>query len=308
MASRVRTPHLVFALLAAALSASALHAQSSIAVTRPRAISGDLFGVRVMDPDRRLVFRVYFDSAGRALALKEIPTIVDMYASLSQSVGADPSQVEWAAVAFVRDTGYMPPRNTGEVRWSVTVEPSGLLGARGETDLYLTLPHEQVHSIQNSLSGGAPRWFQEGQAEWAGLRITDRLRPSLATRKRQEDDVAYAGLPRRLAAWGGVRVKREAILRQMTPEQRARQAQDSTYMPPGPWKFGPDDFVSDESETAARYGAALALFSELERARGSKQLVDWYHRLWDEPKTLTTESLTASIREHFGLDIAPRLR
>jgi len=34
----------------------------------------------------------------------------------------------------------------------------------------------------------------------------------------------------------------------------------------------------------------------------------WYHRLWDEPKPLTTESLTASIREHFGLDIAPRLR
>ncbi len=308
MVSRVRIPHLVFALLAAALSASALHAQSSIVVTRPRAISGDLFGVRVMDSERRLVFRIYFDSASRAVALKAVPIIADMYATLSQSVGADPGQVEWAGVAFVRDSSYVPPRNNGEVRWSVTVEPSGLLGTRGETDLYLTLPHEQVHSIQHSLSEGAPRWFQEGQAEWAGLRITDRLRPSLAARKRQEDDVAYAGLPRRLAGWGGVKVKPEAILRQMTPEQRARQARDSTYMPPGPWKFGPEDFVSDESETAARYGAALAVFSEIERARGSSQLVDWYHRLWDESKPLTTESLTASIREHFGLDIAPRLR
>jgi hypothetical protein len=308
MISRVRISQIAFVGLMTFLSTSALRAQSSIVVTRPRSSQSDLLGVRVMDPDRRLVFRVYFDSTGRALALKEIPTIAAMYASLSQSVGADPAQVEWAAVAFVRDTSYVPPRNNGEVRWSVTVEPSGLLGARGETDLYLTLPHEQVHAIQNSLSEGAPRWFQEGQAEWAGLRITDRLRPSLGTRKRQEDAAAYASLPRHLASWGSVSVKREAILRQMTPEQRARQARDSTYMPPGPWKFGPEDFVSDESETAARYGAALAVFSEIERARGSSQLVDWYHRLWDESKPLTTEALTASIREHFGVDIAPRLR
>jgi hypothetical protein len=297
-------------LLAAAvfLDASALHAQPSIVITRPRSTPGDIVGVRVMDLDRHLVFRVYFDSASRAVALTAIPVIADMYATLSQSVGADPAKVEWAAVAFVRDTGYIPPRNAGEVRWSVTVEPSGLLGARGETDLYLTLPHEQVHSIQNSLSEGVPRWFQEGQAEWAGLRVTDRLRPSLGTRRRREDAAAYASLPRHLARWGSVSVKREAILRQMTPEQRAQQAQDSTYMPAGPWRFGPSDFISDESEAAARYGAALALFSELEGARGSNQLVDWYHRLWDEPKPLTTESLTASIRERFGLDIAPRLR
>lgn len=308
MMSRVRIPQITFVALVTFLGASVLRAQSSIVVTRPRSSQGDLLGVRVMNPDRRLVFRVYFDSTSRAVALKAIPTIADMYATLSQSVGADPSQVEWAAVAFVRDTAYVPPRNTGEVRWSVTVEPSGVLGTRGETDLYLTLPHEQVHSIQNSLSEGAPRWFQEGQAEWAGLRVTQHLRPSLATTRREEDAAAYAGLPRRLAGWGSVGVKREAILRQMTPEQRARQAQDSTYMPPGPWKFGPSDFVSDESETAARYGAALALFSELERARGSSQLVNWYHRLWDEPKPLTTESLTSSIREHFGLDIGPRLR
>lgn len=306
--SRVRIPQSTLLALATFLGASALHAQSSIVVTRPRSAPGDILGVRVMDPDRRLVFRVYFDSTSRAVALKSIPMIAAMYATLSQSVGADPAKVVWAAVAFVRDTAYLPPRNTGEVRWSVNVEPSGALGARGETDLYLILPHEQVHSLQNSLSEGAPRWFQEGQAEWAGLRVTDRLRPALAARKRQEDVAAYAGLPRRLAAWGGVTVKREAILRQMTPEQRARQAVDSTYVPPGPWKFSPSDFVSDESETAARYGAALALFTELERARGSSQLVNWYRRLWDEPRPLTTASLMASIQEHFGLDIRPRLR
>ena len=305
---RVRIPHSTLLALAAFLGASALHAQSSIVITRPRSAPGDILGVRVIDPARRLVFRVYFDSTGRAAAFRAIPTIADMYETLSQSVGADPARVVWAAVAFVGDTSYLPPRNNGEVRWSVNVEPSGELGTRGETDLYLTVPHEQVHSLQNSLSEGAPRWFQEGQAEWAGLRVTDRLRPALAARKRQEDVAAYAGLPRRLAAWGGVTVKREAILRQMTPEQRARQAVDSTYQPPGPWKFNPSDFVSDESATAARYGAALALFTELERARGSSQFVNWNGRLWDEPKPLTTEALTASIQEHFGFDIRPRLR
>jgi len=304
----MRIPHILFALLVTLLAASALHAQSSIVVTRPRSSRGDLAGVRAMDPDRHLVFRVYFDSTSRPVAFNAIPTIADMYAMLAQSTGADPSQIEWAAIVFVTDTAYVPPRNSGEVRWSVTVEPSGVLGARGDKDLYLTVPHEQVHHIQESLSEGAPRWFEEGQAEWAGLRVTQHWRPSLAAKKREEDAVAYAGLPRRLASWGSVRVKQEAILRQMTPEQRARQAQDSTYMPPGPWTFGPSDFVSDESEIAARYGAALALFSELERVGGSSQLVNWYHRLWEEPKPLTTESLTASIREHFGLDIAPRLR
>ena len=305
---RARIPQSSILALAAVLGASALHAQSSVIVTRPRSAPGDILGVRVMDLGRRLVFSVYFDSASRGVALKALPTIAAMYAMLSHSLGADAAKVVWAGVAFVRDTAYLPPRNTGEVRWSVNVEPSGELGARGETDLYLTLPHEQVHSLQNSLSDGAPRWFQEGQAEWAGLRVTNRLRPTLAAKKRQEDAAAYAGLPRRLASWGGVTVKREAILRQMTPEQRARQAVDSTYQPPGPWKFNPSDFVSDESATAARYGAALALFTELERARGSSQLVSWYRQLWSGPKLLTTDSLTASIQEFFGLDIGPRLR
>jgi len=305
---RVRIPQGPLLALAILLGASVLRGQSSIVITRPRSAPGDILGVRVMDPDRRLVFRVYFDSTSRAVALRAIPTIAAMYTALSQSLGADPAKVEWAGVAFVTDTAYLPPRNTGEVRWSVNVEPAGELGTRGETDLYLTLPHEQVHSLQNSLSEGAPRWFQEGQAEWAGLRVTDGLRPALAAKKRQQDSTAYAGLPRRLAAWGSVTVKREAMLRQMTPEQRTRLAADSAYQPPGPWTFSPSDFVSDESETAARYGAALALFTELERARGSSQLINWYHRLWGDSRLLTTKSLTASIREHLGLDIAPSLR
>jgi hypothetical protein len=305
---RLRIPQRPLLALAILFGACALHAQSSIVVTRPRSARGDILGVRVMDLDQRLVFRVYFDSTSQAVALKAIPAIDSIYAMLSQNLGADPAKVVWAAVAFVTDTAYLPPRNNAEVRWTVNVEPSGELGSRGETDLYLTLPHEQVHSLQNSLTEGAPRWFQEGQAEWAGLRITDRLRPALAAKKRQEDSAAYGGLPRRLAAWGGVTVKREAMLRQMTAEQRTRLAADSTYQPPGPWKFNPSDFLSDESETAARYGAALALFTELERAGGSSQLIDWYHRLWDEPRRLTTQSLTASIREYLGLDIAPRLR
>lgn len=99
---RVRIPHSTLLALAF-LGASALHAQSSIVITRPRSAPGDILSVRVMDPDRRLVFRVYFDSTSRAVALGAIPTIAAMYATLSQSLGADPAKVVWAAVAFVDD-------------------------------------------------------------------------------------------------------------------------------------------------------------------------------------------------------------
>ena len=261
-----------------------------------------------MDPVRHLVFRIYFDSTSRDIAVSSIPTIADMYAMLARDAGAAASQVEWAAVAFVADRAYVSPRKADEVRWSVHVDPTGKLGAEGERDLFFTVPHEQVHHIQESLAAGAPRWFEEGQAEWIGLRVTQQWRPLLAAKEQDDLATAYALTPRRLAAWGAMHVKREVILRQMTTEQRDHIAKDSTYMPPGPWTFGPDDLISDESELRARYGAALALFSELEHRQGSAALVNWYGRLWTKRDGMSTDSLTASILANFGLDIAPILR
>lgn len=299
---------LLSCLSAVGLGSAAAAAQSPLAVTRPHAVAGDLPGVRVLDRARGLVFRVYYDSASQAAATAALPRLADLYAAVAEAAGADPGRVEWAAVAFVTDTAYVPPRTRGEVRWTVLVEPGGALGARGERDLYVVLPHEQVHSVQSSFGLSVPRWFQEGQAEWAGLAVTRRWRPALADAERREKLVAFGDSSRRLASWGGVTVKREAIIRQMTPEQRARFAQDSTYMPPGPWKLGPGDMISDESQTVARYGAALALFEQAAAARGPAALTRWFSTLWDGAGRTGTDALAAGFRTHTGVDVTPRLR
>jgi hypothetical protein len=261
-----------------------------------------------MDTARGLVFRVYYDSVSRKAALSAVPILADMYAELAQNTGANGAMVEWAAVAFVSDRSYVSPRIGNEVRWTVTVEPTGAIGGAGERDLYVTIPHEQIHAIQGSLVGKTPRWFSEGQAEWAGLIVTDHLRPVLAVSERHEKAVAFGGVPRRLSSWGGVTISQEAMFRQMTAEQRAHRAQDPTYMPPGPWTFGPADMISDESELNARYGAALALFAGIERAKGRDQLTNWFHQLWKEGNPLTTEAITTSARAMLQTDLTSALQ
>lgn len=295
-------------LLSLMLPSLPVHAQPALIVTRPLVAHGDLPSVRVMDTARGLVFRVYYDSVSRQAALTAVPTLAEMYAELAQSTGAPGGKIEWAAVAFVTDRSYTSPRIGSEVRWTVTVELTGSLGSAGERDLFVTVPHEQVHSIQSSLVGQTPRWFSEGQAEWAGLIATDHWRPALARSERQKKAEAFGDVPRRLASWGGVTVNPQAILRQMTDEQRARRAQDSSYMPPGPWKFGPLDMISDESEASARYGAALALFASVERANGREQLENWFRALWKDEASLTTEAIIASARVALQTDLTSKLQ
>lgn len=295
-------------LLGLTLTSLAVQAQTALVITRPIVVHGDLPSVRVMDTARALVFRVYYDSVSQKAALSAVPTLADMYAELAQSTGARGGKIEWAAVAFVTDRSYISPRIGSEVRWPVTVERTGSLGDAGERDLYLTVPHEQVHSIQSSLVGQTPRWFSEGQAEWAGLIVTDHWRPALARSERQQKAEAFGGVSRRLASWGGVTVNPQAILRQMTDEQRAHHARDSTYMPPGPWKFGPSDLVSDESQASARYGAALALFASLERAGGRAELEKWFRVLWKDETPLTTEAIVASARATLQTDLTSKLQ
>ena len=295
-------------LLGLTLTSSPLYAQPAIVVTRPTGAQGDLPSVRAMDAARGLVFRVYYDSVSRQAALNAVPILADMYAELAQNTGANGAMVEWAAVAFVSDRSYVSPRIGNEVRWTVTVEPTGAIGRAGERDLYVTIPHEQIHSIQSSLVGKTPRWFSEGQAEWAGLIVTEQQRPVFAVTERREKAAAFSGVPRRLSSWGGITISQKAMLRQMTAEQRAHHAQDPTYMPPGPWTLGSADMISDESELSARYGAALALFAGIERAKGRDQLANWFRQLWKEGNPLTTEAITASARAMLQIDLTSTLQ
>jgi hypothetical protein len=274
-----------------------------IAQLRPQA--DDLPGLRTVDLSTGLVFRIYYDAAVEEVARTSIPTMGIMYREVAHLVAADPGMIDWSAVAFVQDTAYVPPRRGGEVRWSALVDPSGQLGSVGIVSLYQTLPHEQVHAIQSTLRPGLPRWFSEGMAEWAGLHVTQGRAPSLAEEKRTGLRNAYEsrGEPLNLSAWGGVTVNRDAVLRQVTPEQRERMEADPSYSPPGPFRFGPGDMISDEANTLARYGGSLALFEMLEEAVGQERMRAWFRAVWQADSTLNTEKLISLAREHTGVDL-----
>ena len=298
---------LAYLLGGALCAAHPIAAQAPLVVTRPTMVAGDLPSVRVMDTARSSVFRVYYDSASRDVALATIPTIADMYAAIAQLSGAPAAQVEWSAVAFVRDRGYQSPRIGTEIRWPVTIEEDGTLGAQGARDLFVTLPHEQVHAVQASMVGRTPRWFGEGQAQWVGLQVTARYRPEMAQRVRAENVEPARNAQVHLRAWGAIQPKPEAILRQMTPEQRAHHERDPSYMPPGPFKFNAEDMISDESQLIPRYGAALLLFEDWSRAVGAAELSKWFGALWVPGTPLTNDQLVRSAEERFGMNVGARI-
>jgi hypothetical protein len=318
--SIVRTLLLATAILAAHPASAAQEPQGAgagpsqraaeLTVMRVRAAPGDLPAFRVVNRATGAVFKVYFEPAAQALAERSLGELDRMTAEVARLARADPGQVDWAAVVFSSDPSYVPPRLGGEVRWTIPVTKSGELGPEGEKMLFGTLPHEQTHAVQNSLSPKLPRWFHEGQAAWVGQKYTGHRRPDLARSWRDGAMKARAAAsgPLKLASWGGMQVKREAILRQLTPEQRLRMAKDPTYSPPGPFAFGPGDMISDESDTLARYGDALALFEELEAERGGPALERWFAAVWRAPAPVDTDALVALARERLGKDLAARLK
>lgn len=280
---------------------------ATLKIAQLRTQTDDLPVLRTVDLMTGMVYRTYYDAAVEEVTHTFISDMAAMYRELAHLVAADPGLVEWAAVAFIKDSAYVPPRHGREVRWSILIDNSGQLGSAGITDFYQILPHEQVHAVQGTFKPGLPRWFSEGMAEWAGLQVTQRRQPDLAERRRADLRHAYESIngPLDLSAWGGVTVKREAFLRQVTSEQRARIEVDSTYSPPGPFNFSPDDFISDESNTLARYGGSLALFEMLEAAAGHEKMRSWFRAVWQADGRLNTEALISLANEHTGIDLHP---
>jgi hypothetical protein len=281
-------------------------AQSQLKKVRLRATQDDLASIRVVDLKNGTVFRVYFDEGSAQVAEDSVPVLAAFYRELAEIIGIDGGRVDWSSVAFVQNPEYNPPRRGGEVRWKVLVESNGQIGPAGINDLYLVLPHEQVHAIQGTFTGDLPRWFKEGQATWAGLKVTERWRPELARKERAGLTQAHkaANEPLKLPVWGGVRVKPEAILRQLTPEQRERMLKDPTYEAPGPFTFGQGDFISDESSARARYGASLDVFERLEQSAGRKVMHAWFRSAWQQGSDLKTEKLVTLAREQTKVDIS----
>lgn len=229
--------------------------------------------------------------------------------SLASSIGVEPGTVQWSEIVFTRDENYVPPRDKeAVVRWSVPLSKTGVLESIGREQLFSTIPHEQVHAIQGPF-GEIPRWFSEGMAEWAGLKATKLVAPDLYAKRKEQLDAAMASAtaPLALKSWGGVKPKPEAMLRQLTPEQKQRMASDPGYFPPGPFIFGPADFISDESNTLARYAASLRVFEKIEQASSIAGMHAWFQSVRGLPSPKKTSDIVRLAKETTGVDISGKI-
>ncbi|WP_449446119.1 hypothetical protein [Thermomonas brevis] len=291
------------ALIATALLMFAGHPHASIASVPahaddgllPSEIHGDGFS-----------FPVYRASNDAQFVQENSASLITMYREISAIIGVNPGAVSWSEIAFTRDENYVQPRDKeGVARWVIPLTMDGTLGAPGQQEMFLTIPHEQAHAIQKAF-GELPRWFSEGMAEWAGLKATKLVAPLLYADRKNKLNAAMKSpaAPTHLKSWGGVKPKPEAIFRQLTPEQKERMAKEPGYFPPGPFTFGPDDFVSDESNTFLRYAASRQVFETMESESSPEAMREWFSAVRNLPSPKTTQDIVKLAKDKTGLDIS----
>jgi hypothetical protein len=276
--------------LAAFLALPAIALASTPECSVARANTGVVAGIDVQDvasDDAQLnllrvtgrqgaFMHIYFDEPSEAVARRYASCLGTQLNLLRDELLDAREGAQWASVVFTADRNYVPPRGEDiKTRWVIRTDPEAPESERPASMVIKTLPHEQVHDFQARNGAFAPLWFDEGHATWVGLRITERLDPEAARRDR-EDRLAplrSADGPVNLAGWGQRIVKREAILRQVSPEDRVRMETDPNYVPRGgSFTFTMDDFETDESMAGARYAAALLTFEELEQRHGADKV------------------------------------
>lgn len=213
---------------------------------------------------------------------------------------------QWYSAVFTNAADYSPPRGPSEVaRWTIETDAVGQLTEAGQRALTAVLPHEQVHHFQYRMKATLPRWFLEGHASWVGLKVSDQIDPAAAAADRRlkaEGAARFQGQSLNLAGWGSVRPKREAIMRQVSAEDRARMMQDPSFAPSGSFRFTADDLIGDESNIVARYHASTALFERLEREHGAKAVQAFASEATATAGRVTPNRMNELLRKHFNID------
>tara|TARA_Y100000815_G_C13317751_1_gene491139 strand:- start:150 stop:1112 length:963 start_codon:yes stop_codon:yes gene_type:complete len=276
---------------------SATRTVPGIAVTDIPAAADDLPGLLIHDATNQAEARIYYEPAFEQMARAHAPCWGAMLRELAQVVPETRPGIRWASIVLTANPDYVPPRDGTDARWTALVNGDD---AHLERFLFLVMPHEETHAVQTARREGLPRWFQEGHAEWAALHVTALVRPELAAEQRAKHAAAAAKGDAELGAWGGMRVSREAIRRQLSPEDQQRYDTDPNFSPHGPFHFGPGDIVSDERNTDTRYASALALFDALEAAHGTSAVQEWITAVLADPdadpvalaRTMLDEDLT----------------
>lgn len=254
---------------------------------------------------------IFFDDNSEADARRYAGCLGTQLNLLADELGDEREGAQWASVVFTADLNYIPPRGEEiKTRWVIFTDPKAFEGERPRPMVIETLPHEQVHDFQSRNGAIAPLWFDEGHATWVGLRITGMLDAEAARLDREERLAALrsADRPVNLGGWGQRIVKREAILRQVSPEDRARMESDPDFYPKGgSYTFTMNDFETDESMADARYAAALLMFEGLEQRHGAEKIRRWVLDVTSTPGEVTEDQLATSVESHFGEELSDLL-
>lgn len=255
--------------------------------------------------------RIYYDAGSERIAWARAACLGEQIAAVARAVGDERQRAEWDSVVFTQNPDYIPPRGPDLVtRWVIQVEPNGTLNLIAHYMVVSTMPHEQVHDWQTRNGALPPRWIAEGHATWIAFRINPAFDPIVAAktnRSRQKALAAFEG-PLNLAQWGSVKPKREAIMRQVSPEDRARMEADPDYHPTGTFTFKPDDFETDMTINEASYPASSAVFEGLAQRHGEEAMRAWMAELTASKGKIGPEAVAESIDRHFGERVSEILR
>jgi hypothetical protein len=279
---------------------------SGISVEQMPAEPGDLPSLRVVIGQGEASARIFHDPDLAGVAQAGAACFGGLLALLQPRVPDHRSGFEWASIVLTRDRAYRAPSDGKVKRW-VQRDFSGRWDRAAVTYLTVVVPHEQVHDSQNAQRGKiTPRWFQEGHASWTGLKVTALIRPDFAALERRVHERQAASLKEpHLGSWGAMTIKKEAIDRQLSPEDRARREKDPTYMPKITFSFGPGDYAEDIENQVQRYGAALAIFDGLERRHGRDAVLMWIRAVMKDP---ANDRIAPLARELLGEDLTRLLR
>lgn len=249
--------------------------------------------------------RIYHEPDLANAAASKMACLMGMLDLMSTKLPHLSGAITWSPIVLTHNPNYIPPKRDGELRWA-TVFKSTRWEPANLRFLFAVMPHEETHLSQSMGGPGIPRWFAEGHAEWAGLQVTEQVDPLMAATERAKRVEEFRKLgTARLGAWGGLRVKPEAIERQLSVEDRERRRKDPSFTPPGPFSFGPDDMVEDNGNELGRYGAALVLFSGLEQRHGRAAVQDWVSAVL---KGKDAAQIVPLAHRMFGEDLTPLLR
>lgn len=262
---------------------------SDFAVTRHGGGPADLPYFAVEDMKTSAVVRIYFDQSFGGAVREKASCIGAEFAMLASLIPDQATEFEWSPIALTAGAGYFPLRRQVERRWPKATGKSNW-STDADDFVFRLVPHEEVHACQDARRPtGLPTWFREGQADWAGLKVTAQLRPDVARVYRERLGAALKRSPDiDLAEW---RVAGREMVERVALTASLNGALESGTRP-------------EAERELSRNAAALALFDGLERRHGQAAVQAW---IADVLAAQGNDRIVSLARQRFGEDIGPLL-